>query len=216
MMKVQEWHKHQQINTTMAEQWKQQQNSEVMSMTDAHDPSPDEYSFPNQIQINKSDVEGSFTQKYSLVGEEAVNEAVTAGTPPSMKVDKSWGGPGSSQWMSNKRVRYSPYSPYVRQRTTARVGGPYQVVEPGSWVLQQDQYSSLASGNTMMPVVRENHNDDLAAITREFGIDTEEDNPFLNLSSGQGFLDQSQELYEELEQIQGGEQVANRQDHIGE
>merc|ERR1719186_2347508 len=53
MMKVQEWHKVQQINTTMAEQWKQQQNSEVMTMTDAHDPLMDEYTFPNQIQINK-------------------------------------------------------------------------------------------------------------------------------------------------------------------
>ena len=64
-----------------------------------------------------------------------MNEAVSAGTPEFLRVDKQWAGPGSSKlhWMPTRRVRYSPYTPYARQNKL----DTFQVVEQGlqqSWI----------------------------------------------------------------------------------
>jgi len=164
-----------------------------------------------------------------LDDEAAVNKAVTAGTPSLIRVDKQWSGPGSSQTkmsqgLPNRRVRYSPYSPYVKQQQLRRNQkvGSYDVMEPaqqGSWFQDQTQYSCLADKSTDQwttnPRIK-NGDDDLAAITRELGINSELVKELDGNPLAQAFTDQTQELFEELGQMEGdqSEQIANQEQVI--
>jgi len=201
------------------------------------DCSPLKYVFPTNVMSG----EGANIQD----SEAAVNEAVTAGTPPCFRVDKQWSGPGSSQRIinqgqPNRKVRYSPYSPYAKQRKISLAGhfkereislaGHVKAMDPrqqGSWsVKDQNQlpFPSSDWGSSQevyqLPTIKDTGNDSLAAITRQFGINDELDcsQDFLDKSSlAQGFLDQSQEFYEEVCEMQPqGEQIPNQEQQAEE
>jgi len=116
-----------------------------------------------------------------LADDAVIKEAVTAETPSLRSIlDEQWGEPGSSQTkisqgLPNRKTRYSPYAKEQKQRRNHSYG----VVEPGqqgSWCLDQTKYSCLTGKDnwtSRLPILKENGEDDLKAITKEMGINSE-------------------------------------------